>query len=347
MKQDGYAPRAQLCDISFLSGHYRLGSVSLVRDLGGAYNLNLLLQTERGKYVLRVYRPWVTQLRLSQLHQVKRFLAHAGFPVPLPLPAISGETILRYHDHLLELEPFIAHDGEADTWERNAIAFSLLGKLHAFLVTEATNIHLIDPVVSNYGTPEMLLAWTRQAAEESSQLLQQVKTQQTRQALSLYTEAIQLLITLQEQWDKTQEHLPRQLTHGDYGGGNLLFLHEQPVAMLDFDFMRIRERVFELAYTLYWWLSKQGQGHIAAVSCWHRVKELLASYNEATFMPLTAQEIRALPLEMARVPLYWIAETHLFPNPTNEVIKHVEKMTDAHWILEHASQLTDLFAQAV
>jgi hypothetical protein len=50
---------------------------------------------------------------------------------------------------------------------------------------------------------------------------------------------------------------------------------------------------------------------------------------------------------MARVPLYWIAETHLFPNPANEVIKHAEKMTDAHWILEHTSQLTDLFVQTV
>ena len=164
---------------------------------------------------------------------------------------------------------------------------------------EATNIDLVDPVVSNCGTPETLLAWTYQAVEESTQSLQAIKAREKQQALSLYAEAIRLLVSLQEQWDKIQEHLPRQLTHGDYGGGNLLFQHEQPVAILDFDFMQIRERVFEIAYTLYWWLYKQGRGQLSAVSLWQKVKELLTSYNEGTPKPLTLEERRALPLEMA------------------------------------------------
>ena len=230
-------------------------------------------------------------------------------------------------------------------WERNARAFSLLGRLHAFLAMEATNIDLVDPVVSNCGTPETLLAWTYQAVEESTQSLQAIKAREKQQALSLYAEAIRLLVSLQEQWDKIQEHLPRQLTHGDYGGGNLLFQHEQPVAILDFDFMQIRERVFEIAYTLYWWLYKQGRGQLSAVSLWQKVKELLTSYNEGTPKPLTLEERRALPLEMARVPLYWIAETHFFPNPAQEVIKHADKIANARWLLEHGDQLIDLFLQ--
>ena len=100
-----------------------------------------------------------------------------------------------------------------------------------------------------------------------------------------------------------------------------------------------------MAYTLYWWLYKQGHGQIATVNAWPRVNELLAAYNKAARQPLTRAEMQALPLEMARVPLYWIAETHLFPNPAQEVIKHTDKVANASWLLAHSSQLAALFME--
>lgn len=339
MRDDGYGPRASLADTDmlFLVQSFGLGAVSFTKDLGGAYNLNLLLKTEQGSYVLRVHRPWVTQLRLEQLHEMKRMLARAGFPVPLPLSTTSGKTLLRYNDWLVELEPFIVHDGEADTWERNVVAFSLLGRLHTFLAAQSVSISLVEPVVSNYGTPDMLLAWTQLAAEKVAQAQSTLSkpSQATQAALSLYTETMQLLSSLQARWQPMREQLPRQLTHGDYGGGNLLFQQERVVAILDFDFLRVRERVFEVAYTLYWWLYKQGHGQIATDSAWPRVKELLAAYNEAVQQPLTGAEMQALPLEMVRVPLYWIAETNLFPNPAQEVSKHADKVANASWLLAY------------
>lgn len=347
MRDNHYGPRASFVDsdIPFLAAFFGLGSISSSKDLRGAYNLNLLLRTEKGNFVLRVHRPWVTQLRLEQLHRIKDMLSRAGFPVPLPLPTTNGETILRYKDRLVEAEPFIVHDGEADTWNRNVIAFSLLGRLHAFLATESASISLVEPVVSNYGTPAMLLIWTQQATEKVTQSAQRYPSQETQSALSLYAEAIQLLSSLQARWQPVKAYLPRQLTHGDYGGGNLLFQQERVVAILDFDFLRVRERVFEVAYTLYWWLYKQGCWQIAAVSAWPRVKELLAAYNEAAQQPLTRAEMQEIPLEMARVPLYWIAETHLFPHPVQEVIKHADKAANASWLLAHSNQLADLFTE--
>ncbi len=347
MGENLYGPRTILTenDILFLAGAFQIGPVSLSKDLGGAYNLNLLLTTEKGNVVLRVHRPWVTQLRLEQLHEMKSMLARAGFPVPLPLATTNGETTLHYKDRLVELEPFIAHDGEADTWGRNFVAFSLLGKLHNFLAAQPDSVSLIEPVVSNYGTPDMLLTWTRQAAEKVAQSAQSSPSHETQSALSLYAEAIQLLSSLQARWQAAKAYLPRQLTHGDYGGGNLLFRQERVVAILDFDFLRVRERVFEVAYTLYWWLYRQGNGQIAKVSEWPRVKELLAAYNEAAQQPLTQAEIQVLPLEMACVPLYWIAETNLFPHPEQEAIKHAAKVANASWLFAHSSQLADLFME--
>jgi len=340
MKQFG--PRAEIRDVSFISKYFRPGAVSLVRDLGGAYNLNLLIQAETRRYVLRVYRPWMTQTRLAQVHAVKNLLAQANFPVPLPLLTLNGEPFLRYNDRLIELEPYIHHDGEVDTWERNIIAFSLLGRLHTFLSAQTDKIPLENPVVSNYGTPETLLAWMQQAKEKSIQLDVPIETQEKREALLLYDEALQLLEPLREHWNRTKQYLPQHLTHGDYGRGNLLFEQERPVAILDFDFLRVRERIFEVAYTLYWWFRKLGP--ISTVDSWKRAGELLAAYDKETSMPLTLEERRALPFEMARVSLYWIAETQFFPNPAQEVVKHVEKVEDARWIVEHAGWVVDLFA---
>lgn len=346
MKQDEYGefgPRPQFDDVSFLSNHFPLGQVHVVKDLGGTYNLNLLLSTERGNVVLRVYRSWVTSERLSHIQKVRRALSRAAFPVPLPLLTNTGETILFYNDHLMEIEPFITHDGIADTWEHNVNAFSLLGRLHSFFATELASIVLVNPVVSNYGTPETLLAWTQQAREEVVQASQNIQGVERQRALALYTEAIELLSFLQAWWKKAQAYLPRQLTHGDYGGGNMLFQDDRVIAVLDFDFLRVRERVYELAYTLYWWFWKQGHGQLASVRSWYRAKELLDAYNQAVQHPLSLEETRAIPLVMACVPLYWIAETHLLPDPMREVIRQVEKVTNARWIVEHCEQLMEAF----
>lgn len=345
MQQSEYGPRAELHGVSFLHEHFDLGTIRVVKDLGGTYNLNLLLQTERGQYVLRYYRPWISRQRLSQLQQVKRLLANSSLPVPLPLRTKTGATILSYRERLLEIEPFVAHNSEADTWERMEIAFSLLGKLHTHLARIEADIHLVAPIVSNYATPEELFTWIQQAEEKSASEAQPLTPEQQRLARSIYTDTRKLLVPIQQQWHTIQGQLPHQLTHGDYGGGNVLFQNQQPVAILDFDFLGHRERLFEIAYTLYWWLHKQSPDGIRDIGPWQKVKSLLASYNTTAAMPLTHLELQVLPLEMARVPLYWIGETYFLPSPAQAVLEHVNKVVDARWIVEQSEQMINLFAQ--
>ncbi|MBO0796988.1 MAG: hypothetical protein J2P36_39420 [Ktedonobacteraceae bacterium] len=67
MEKVVFKVRAELNDVDDLARQFRMGTVAEVKDLGGMYNLNLLLATTTGKYVLRVYHPWATQQRLMQL----------------------------------------------------------------------------------------------------------------------------------------------------------------------------------------------------------------------------------------------------------------------------------------
>ena len=70
---------------------YGLGSVNGVVDLGGSSNLNVLVQNGNLRYVIRVYRPYVTEARLRDLQIVRRELAAGGVPCSDTLPTRDGQ----------------------------------------------------------------------------------------------------------------------------------------------------------------------------------------------------------------------------------------------------------------
>jgi hypothetical protein len=74
---------------------------------------------------------------------------------------------------------------------------------------------------------------------------------------------------------------------------------------------------------------------------WHKLQEMLAAYNAATSHPLTSQEIQALPIQMARVPLYWIAEAHVYPNPAQIVVHLADSVTFSRWLLQHSNEIVE------
>jgi hypothetical protein len=67
--------------LEMVRDRYGLGSMNGVVDLGGSSSLNLLIQDRNLRYVVRVYRPYVTEARLRDLQFVRRELAAAGVPL--------------------------------------------------------------------------------------------------------------------------------------------------------------------------------------------------------------------------------------------------------------------------
>ncbi len=340
-----YGPRANFnAELSkLIAEQYNIGIVTATEDLGGTYNLNILLQTTRGTYVVRVYRPWVTYERLAMLHQVKQVLHENALPVTLPIATRLNKTIIAYQDRHAEVEHFVPSDNIPETWQRYETAFALLAKLHAVLATKLEHISVVPPLVANYGTPDVLLAWTLQAEQR---IRQNPEDENTQVALALCEDTVQLLSKMQVEWRKT-EKLPQQIVHGDYGAGNLLFRDQQIVAILDFDFLAVSERIFDIAYTLYW-MFRRIEGTLPPEKLsWSLVNTMLRSYNNSSFQPLTQAEIQTLPFEIARVPLYWIAEAHILPNPTQTLVQLADNVRFAHWIVEHGDELAPLFLKTV
>ena len=329
---------------NMIAEQFNIGSITATKYLGGTYNLNMLLETRLDTYVMRVYRPWVTYERLTVLHHIKQELHKNAFPIALPIADKIGETIFSYQDRYVEVEHFIPHDSVMETWQHYEIAFSLLAKLHTCFATKLQHMHIVPPLVANYGTPVVLLAWMLQTEER---IRQSTDNENTRLALAFCADTVQLLTRIQTWWNETGHRLPQQMMHGDCGTGNLLFRDEQIVAILDFDFLAIHERVFDLAYTLYWMFRRIESELSPDKLSWSYVNEMLKSYNNESIRPLTDEEIQALPLEIARVPLYWIAEAHILPDPAQTIVQLADNVRFARWIVEHSNELAHLFLKAV
>lgn len=337
-----FGPRAEPAPdlLARVAARFALGPVLAATDIGGTYNLNLRVATATGEYVVRVHRPWVGADRLALLHRIRHSLGRGGLPVPEPLAAPGGATILPHRNRLVEVERFVPHDGSADSWERYAAAFAALGRLHDALAARIDRRAFIPPRVSNDGTPDALLAGI---ARTAARIRRTPGDGARSRALALCAEARDLLLPVRDWWAELGRALPAAPTHGDYGGENVLFQHERVVAILDFDFLAIRARIFDLAYALFWALTRLEGSEPPERRPWQRARELLARYSAATAQPLTAEEIRALPLAMACVPLYWLDEARFLPHPARAVVAQADHIEFARWLYHHRHELPWFF----
>jgi hypothetical protein len=92
--------------------------------------------------------------------------------------------------------------------------------------------------------------------------------------------------------------LPRAPIHGDYKLGNAVALENGSWANLDLDFVRVRERIYDVAGSLYWAVESGAELDR---------RLLLEAYDRTAPEPLTADETRLLPTALTWIPLHWVA----------------------------------------
>ncbi|MCL4543098.1 MAG: phosphotransferase [Chloroflexi bacterium] len=315
-------PRAQASTdlFCFVSDAYRLGEISSWQDIGGSYSLNVRLDTSVGRVVLRVHRPWVSTRRLESLQQLRRFLSYSH-SVVLPLATAEGVTWLRWRDRLVECEPYVEHDAVADDLSRDFEAFRVLGTLHAVL-RQVPRQNVVQPLVRNYAPLRRLRRWITAVAAIA------IARQDTQgeQALAVCALAQEILAKVQATWWRFRASLPCQLIHGDYGGENVLFSRGNVVAVLDWDFCGWAERVYELAYSVYFTMARHEATFNLAQWHWANVCMLVGTYEDASQEPLTTGERQAFWAALCLVPLYWVGEALFLNDPIRAVGAQEDKV---------------------
>jgi len=299
-------PRAILSPelLEVVRDRYGLGSLNGVVDLGGSSNLNVLVQDRNLRYVVRVYRPYVTEARLRDLQFVRRELAAGGVPCPDVLLTRDSQPWMTLDGRLVELEYYVEHDAYMDSWKRLEMALPMLGRIHTILEDVEIGLDGKLPLFANHIEPHDVLSKTLRGT-------QRIRGWASSTAeLYLADAAEELAHRVAAAERDLVSALPRQLIHGDFWDNNVLFRDGRVVLVSDFDFMGERARIDDIALTLYF-TSLRYPETTASDAHLGELRRLVEAYDSGLANHLSSAERAALPLALARQPLWsiggWVA----------------------------------------
>ena len=126
--------------------------------------------------------------------------------------------------------------------------------------------------------------------------------------------------------------------HGDFWDNNVFFRNGKIVLITDLDFMGERARIDDVALTLYYTNSTFAEDPLSDERI-QRLRGLLDAYASGLDVPLTAVERLALPLAIARTPLFLMRYLALMETKEAAVKPMAETLPDLEWALQI---LTDL-----
>lgn len=319
-----YAP--ELLDV--LRARYGIDARSEPTDLGGSANLNLLVADADERYVVRVYRPWVTAARLADIQLARRILDRGGVPCPQPIRTLDGPGWTWIDGRLVEVEPYVAHDGKMDSWERLGIGLPLLGRVHSLLRPVRVSADGRQVPAANTVAAADALAWTRRGTRR----IRAWHPSPEELRLAAAAEELALLVDAAE---RQAGPLPRQLVHGDFWDNNVFFRAGRPLLVTDLDFMGERPRIDDLALTLYYTNSTFADDQVSDTRV-RRLRRLVDAYDGGLSERLTTTERRALPLALARAPLCFVGMVAATDTEGEGRRLAAAMMADVSWALDIA-----------
>jgi Ser/Thr protein kinase RdoA (MazF antagonist) len=283
---------------------YGIEGIDDTIDLGGSSNLNLLVDDNTGRYVVRVYRPYVTASRLADIQLVRRQLKGFGVPISEALTTLDGKPWMIFDGRQVEVEHYVERDADMDSWERLKTGLPLLGRIHSILQDVKVSKEGSCPLFANHIEPQDAISRTMQG------VLRIRGWDPTPDELRLADAAEELAhLIFTTEWNVAPA-LPRQLVHGDFWDNNVFFRDGRVALVTDFDYMGERARIDDLALTLYFANCQYPDDPVSDERI-VRLRSLVDAYDQGLDKRLSREERAALPLAIARQPLWsiggWIA----------------------------------------
>jgi Ser/Thr protein kinase RdoA (MazF antagonist) len=234
-------------ELAVVLSHYDLGVVESITPFGKGSRKSpkVAVVSERGKFLLKRRAPSRSERnRVRVAHAVQRHLLEAGFPAVKLIPTRGdARTIVQLRDDVYELFEFTPGQAYDQSVEETRDAGVILASLHtstAELVPQwpgfCGSYHDLPGVRSglcNMG-PKLKShdSFTGDDAELASL---------TQFLLESYDNAADAVNAVGvTSW-------PERVNHSDWHPGNLLFRRKRVVAVIDFDSVRLTQRVMDIA----------------------------------------------------------------------------------------------------
>ena len=332
-----------LAQLQRLADVFDLGRViQMDKPLTTQCNTTDPFKTGRGTFLLRARHGEEFGERVEYLHGLIDYLCANGFPAAEVMRSREQKSWTTWGDRIVEIHRFIPHDpGVHRDWRRMNAAATALGDLHRMFGRAAAGKTPVPPEMRNDVTPEQ--TWTLlDEAEATLHHLYARPDEDTRHAIGICQRAREVLEPMLRDYPRIIGNLPWMTVHGDFHFWNVLYRADQIAAVVDFDFVQERERLFDIAYALQNVIGHLRDTHVSPLRNgwgdlkWANARMWVDHYDEAAPLPLTEEERRWLPKEILRVCLVSIATSVLQDDPVEMVLKQGEDLELFVWISEQA-----------
>lgn len=270
--------------------HYDLGIIHKLTRLqaGRDQSRKILIAADKGQFILKVRRiPHEGIECLEFAHGVLAYLSRRGGAVCPPVPTRDrDQTVVTLEGRAYEMLPYVEGQRYPYTEEATADAGHHLGQLHRTLSHFRTA-----------GTISTL------SYHDAPGIRRRLKTS-LPERLGKNAQVADLLEDLHFAYNDATARVnrlgcdrwARQIIHGDWHPGNLLYQGDSVVAILDFDTLRMALPVLDLANGLLQFSIQTGHPQLDRWSAeveLSRLRQFMAGYRLAS--EPTAHELKAVP----------------------------------------------------
>ena len=221
--------------------HYDIGVILRVKPLSGGNRRapKMVLVSEQGKFLLKRRPRGKEDLdRVTFTHDIQKHLAEKAFPVTTLLTTRDrNETALQLDHHIYELFKFVSGTRYNGSPEETAEAARRLAEFHRLLADYPHR----QPSVNCYHDSSTVRRHLKNLGSDRSALPSQKMRTTSEPLIRLYNDSSICVSQLGfDSW-------PRQIIHGDWHPGNMLFSKHKIAALLDFDSVRVASTITDLA----------------------------------------------------------------------------------------------------
>ena len=233
-------------ELAIVLSRYDLGAIASIEpfDRGSRKSPKVGIDSAAGRFILKKRAPnRKSPRRVRFAHAIQEHLKKRNFPLARLIPTRTGQQFVEHGDSTYELFEFIPGEPFSGDPAETREAGIILGRFHQALRD------LPDTGDAPQGSYHDVVG-VRTALNNIGQSISSHES-----VIGYEFELERVVETLFDEYDQAAEAvnalmrdaLPRQIVHGDWHPGNLLFRDGKVAAVLDYDSCRLAETVIDLA----------------------------------------------------------------------------------------------------
>jgi len=287
-------------DLTIVLSRYDIGSIEQLSDYrkGSRRAAKMLIGSAKGNYLLK-RRAVGNDLKahVEFAHAVQKRLEEHRFPVAGLVDTIDGTSFVEHNNRIYELFRFI----NGKRFDKSNPAAAESGRVLA---------HFHD-ILRDFPQEPNVKKQTFHQGESFYAIISEIN-----EVLAKHESKDELvgmhdtISYIREQYEIANKKinevgfssLPSNIVHGDWHPGNTLYKDGEIIAVIDFDSLRVSQRVTDIANGALQFSMRMGDAE--EVDSWpdtfrgHTIQSMVQSYNQFATLPIMASERSIIPLLM-------------------------------------------------